>query len=105
MDTNRYEIIIIPVAIREINRIYEYISKDLYAERAAEKLMKQVEVEIQRLEYAPRSNIKIEKTDDLHRKYRRIVIKNYVILYTIDDYNRIVYVSHMYYGRRDYLNY
>ena len=35
MDTNRYNIIIVPTAIKEINKIYEYIADDLYAEKAA----------------------------------------------------------------------
>ena len=41
--------------------------------------------------------------DDLKRRYRRIVIENFVVLYTIDEDNGIVYVSHMYYGGRNYL--
>ncbi len=46
---------------------------------------------------------KIEKVDDeLMRNYRRIVIKNFVVLYTIDEEHKIVYISHMYYGKRNY---
>ena len=37
-------------------------------------------------------------------KYRRIVIKNYVVLYTIDEEKKIVYISHMYYKKRNYLS-
>ena len=51
----------------------------------------------------PQIHTKIEKYDSLKRIYRRIVIKNFIILYTIDEENKIVYVSHMYYGRRNYL--
>lgn len=104
MDTNQYKVIITPRAFREINKIYDYISGDLYAEKAAKRLMEKVEEEVQRLKYAPEIHTQIEKYDDLKRKYRRIVIKNYVILYTIDEENKIVYVSHMYYGRRNYLD-
>ena len=34
----------------------------------------------------------IEKTDRTERKYRRMVVNNYVILYTIDEPKKIVYV-------------
>ena len=40
MDTN-YRVIITPTAYKEINLIYDYISKELYAEKAAKELMRQ----------------------------------------------------------------
>ena len=45
----------------------------------------------------------MEKLDELKRKYRRIAIKNFDILYTIDENNSVVYISHMYYAGRNYL--
>ena len=65
--------------------------------------MKQVESKIQNLKYEPKIHREIEKIDDLQRKYRKIVVKNYIILYTIDDDEKVVFVSHMYYSRRNYL--
>lgn len=47
---------------------------------------------------------KLKKIDELKRRYRRIVIKNFVILYTIDEDNSVVYVSNMYYGGRNYID-
>ena len=46
----------------------------------------------------------IEKTDKTERQYRRMVVNNYVILYTIDEQEKIVYVAHIYYGGRNYLD-
>lgn len=45
----------------------------------------------------------IEKVDELKRQYRRITIDNYIILYTIAEEINTVYVAHMYYGGRNYL--
>ncbi len=104
MNTNKYKVIITPTAFKEISRIYDYISEDLYAEKAAKSLMEQVEIEVQKLKYAPKIHTEIEKFDELQRRYRRIVIKNYIILYTIDDNNEVIYISHMYYGKRDYID-
>lgn len=104
MDTNRYNIIIVPTAIKEINKIYEYIADDLYAEKATTILMNKIEKAINELTYAPKIHMEIEKINELRKKYRRIVIQNYMILYTIDDYSRTVYVSHVYYKRRNYLD-
>ena len=48
--------------------------------------------------------VQIEKTDKTERKYRRMVINNYVILYTIDKVEKNVYVAHIYYGGRNYID-
>ena len=39
----KYKVIITPTAYKEINRIYDYILIDLYAEKAAKNLMRKVE--------------------------------------------------------------
>ena len=103
MGTKKYKVIITPTAYKEIDKIYDYITDDLYAENAAKRLMNKVEQEIQRLTDLPKIYAEIGKIDELKRVYRRIVVNNYVILYTIDEDNEVVFVSHMYYGGRNYL--
>lgn len=39
MVTNNYNVMITPIAKREMNRIYEYISEDLELETTTKKLM------------------------------------------------------------------
>ena len=102
---HQYKVIITPTAYKEINRIYDYITEDLYAGHAANRLMKKIEQELQRLKEFPRIHTKIKKYDTLKRSYRRIVIKNYVLLYTIEEETNTVYVSHIYYSGRNYLDY
>lgn len=104
MAINQYKVIITPTAYKEIDHIYNYISENLYAENAAIELMRKIEEKIQKLKYAPKIHTEIEKINGLKRRYRRIVIKNFVILYTINEEEKIVYVSHIYYGRQNYLN-
>ena len=104
MVTSQYKVIITPTALREMYRIYDYILSDLYADTAAEELMDLVEEKVQNLKYAPRIYAETGKIDELRRRYRRIVVKNYIILYTIDEHNNVVYVAHMYYGSKNYLN-
>lgn len=88
----KYKVIITPTAYKEINRIYDYIFEDLYAEKAAKDLMGKVEESVQALKYSPKIYAEIESFDELRRQDRRIVIKNFVILYTIDEDNSVVYV-------------
>ena len=92
--------------LTEIENICNYISVDLNANDAANRLRDKVIHNILLLENSPRmfAKIKIEKIDKVKRKYRKIVIKNYVILYTIDEENKIVYVAHIYYSGRNYID-
>lgn len=103
MDIKKYKVIITPTAYNEINNIYDYITINLYAEEAAKNLMKKVEEKIQNLKISPKMYNEIEKIDEVKRTYRRLVINNYVILYTIDENNYTVFVSHMYYGGTNYM--
>lgn len=103
MDAKQYRVIITQTAYMEINKIYNHIKQELYAENAAKGLMRKVEEEVQKLKYAPKIHIEIEKVDEIERNYRKIVIKNFIILYTINEENKVVFIAHMYYGGRDYM--
>lgn len=48
--------------------------------------------------------MKIEKRGRLNREYRKIVIENYVLLYTIIDEDNAILISHMYYEGRNYID-
>ena len=103
MDTNKYKVILTETAIDDIDQSYEYISQNLCANKAAENLMLNINRKIMQLEYSPKMHMKMDKCDRTKRFYRRIVVNNYVILYTIDEQLGAVYISHMYYSRRNYL--
>lgn len=90
--------------IEEINEIYEYISNNLKENIAAKKLMTEVTDRVLSLAEAPELYMEIGKSDKLKRDYHRMVVKNYVVLYTIDFEERKVFISRMIYGRRNYLN-
>ena len=51
----------------------------------------------------PNIYAKIEKKDIHKRDFRRMVIDNFVVLYTVDENSKKVYIAHMHYGRRNYL--
>ena len=105
MDSKKeiYEIEFTEDCREEIDEIYEYISEKLVAENSAKKLMRKMRDAIMDLSESPNLYMKIEKKDKLKREDRRIVIDNFVVLYTVDESNKKVYIAHMYYGRRDYL--
>ena len=89
----------------EINEIYEYISEKLVAENSAKKLMRKMRDAVMDLSETPNLYMKIEKKDRNKREFRRMVIDNFVVLYTVDENSKKVYIAHMHYGRRNYLFY
>ena len=103
MDIINYKIIITPTAYREMNRIYEYINEVLNAENASKRLMQKIKKKIKNLKILPKIYGKIQKIDEVHRVYRKIVVDNFVILYTVDDEKVMVYISNMYYIGQNYL--
>ena len=90
--------------IEEMTEIYEYISNNIKEDKAAKRLMTDVTDKVLDLANTPEIYMKIGKVDRLKREYHRMVVKNYVILYTIDFEKKTVFISHMIYGRRNYLN-
>ena len=75
----------------------------LKAEEASNRLRQKIKSDIRELKDSPLSHTKIGKRDRFNREYRRIVIDNYVMLYSIIEEDNVILVSHMYYGGRNYL--
>jgi len=100
----QFKIVFTNDCIIEMDEIYAYISKKLSMPNSSKTLMKKVENAINNLKVMPNKYMIIKKDNALKLEYRRIVINNFVILYTISEENETIYIVHMYYGGIDYLN-
>lgn len=89
--------------IEEMEEICNYIAINLKAIDAANRLREKVIDNILLLEKTPRMFAKIDKIDKIERQYRRMVVDNYVILYTIEEPRKTVYIAHIYYCGRNYI--
>ena len=96
-----YEIVISDTCLEEIEKNCDYIKNVLKAEPASNRLRKKIRKIIRELKNSPKIYAKIDKTDRVGRNYRRIVIDNYVIIYTIVEEDKTILISHMYYGGRN----
>ena len=101
--TEIYEIVFTEDSRIEIKEIYEYISNNLVNEKAAKRLMSKIREKVMNLAQAPKLYKKIEKTKKIKKEFRRIIVNNFIILYTLDDDKKIVYISHIYYKRKNYM--
>ena len=90
--------------LEEIDEICDYIAINLKAIDASNRLREKIAYNVLLLEKSPRMFLEIEKIDKIKRHYRRITVNNYIILYTIDEEKQIVYVAHIYYCGRNYID-
>ena len=93
-----YKVKLTDVFLEEIEEICNYITNKLKNIDASNRLREKVIYNILLLENAPKMCAKIEKVDRVKRQYRRLVVNNYIILYTVDEKEKIVYIAHIYYG-------
>ena len=99
-----YKVKLTDVFLEEIEEICNYITNKLKNIDASNRLREKVIYNILLLENAPKMCAKIEKVDRVKRQYRRLVVNNFIILYTVDEKEKIVYIAHIYYGGRNYLD-
>lgn len=103
MQNMEYKVKFTEKCLEDIEDVCLYINEKLKAENAANKLRIKIKDSVKGLSTSPEMYSKTEKLDRVKRVYRKIPIDNYVLLYTVDKENKIVYISHMYYGGRNYL--
>ena len=87
----------------ELQDIYNYIANVLKEKQIANQLIIKIFTRILNLKIFPRLYMKIGKMDRLHNEYHRMIVSNYIILYTVDELNQRVIISHIYYKRKKYL--
>lgn len=98
MDINStYEVIFSDSAKVDLEEIYSNISI-----KVANKIMKEVEENVLRLEKYPYSCNEVEVKPH-KEKYRKLVIENYIALYLIDEEYKQVVIYSIVYGNSDYL--
>lgn len=90
--------------LKEFDEVCNYISLKLKAPDASNRLREKVMYNVLLLEESPKMHPAIEKINKTERQYRRIVVNNYVILYTIDEKEKTIYIAHIYYGGRNYID-
>lgn len=106
MDSNyrKFEIEITDECIDEMVEIYEYISINLKEKISAIKLISEVKKKILTLTENPELYVRLRKESRLEQEYHRIIVKNYVVLYTVDYTKNKIFISRMFYKKRNYFN-
>ena len=98
---NEYEVRVTRQALEQMKEIVHYISNDLMAPDAADNLLDKMKAEITKLSSFPKTHALIDEEPWRTEGVRKIVVKNFLIYYWVDDDNNRVQVIAVIYSRRD----
>lgn len=95
-----YKLEFLPVAKEDMLEIIKYISGELKNKQAAENLAEEF-IAAESLRQFPYSHQVYSPLKPLKTEYRKIIIKNYLMFYTVDEKEKTVTVMRVIYARRD----
>ena len=101
----KYMLSIMPRAAIDLDNIFTFISIELSSPKAAKNLMLMIEKSFMRLRDMPESCPLCQDEILFAKGYRKLVVSNYIALYTVNHETRAVIVMRVFHGRQDYASY
>ena len=98
MNYEEYQIKLEKSAIRNLEHIYYYIAESLLEPRIANRLVNKILNSISILKYFPEAYPKSKNSKII----RKLILKNYNILYSVNKKSKEIYILHIYYKSRNY---
>jgi len=98
-----YELNITPLAHQDLDEILTYISTELLSPGAAADFADQVEACHEHLKAHPFMFAQCNDPGLAFRGYRRALVKNYLIVYKVDEEKRLVHIHRVFHGTRNYV--
>ena len=102
MDT--YEIIMTPDAADDLIRLRDYIADTLLAPDTARAYLRMVRTEIKKLTSMPKRSKCLDDEPWHSLGIRKLIVKNFVIYYRVEEFTMRVYILNIIYARRDRLH-
>ena len=99
-----FKLIITELAHEDLRSIVKYIKLILCAPMAASNFTDEVKRCYARLKKNPYLYTLCNDERLVHLGYRKAIIKNYLLVYSIDEPNSIVNVNRFFYGAEEYYN-
>lgn len=99
-----YKINLSEPAENDLRNIVRYISTQLSAPMTALEMMNTIEEAIASLAGMPQKCPLVTDERLAILGYRKLLIKNYIVFFTIDEKSRLVDVERILYARRDWRN-
>lgn len=100
----KYEIELSGKAKEDLKKIVIYIKKNLNEPTIARKYAQLINERIRTLKYIPQRYMIIGDNEIKHLNIRRLLIKNYIAFYRIDESKRIVRIERILYGASNWMS-
>lgn len=97
-----YKLEVLPVAKEDMVEIVGYISRNLMNPHAADKLADELFAAMEKIAEFPYAYPAYVPIRPLLFEYRKLTVKNYLMLYRVDEREKTVTVSRVIYAKRDY---
>lgn len=98
---DKYIVKINPKAIHELDSIYEYIANEKLAPENARGQIDRIKKAILNLDTFPQSHQERNEGRYAGKGYRQLIIDSYIVIFRIDETNKIVYVVTIQYQGRN----
>ena len=97
-----YQLKVLPSVRKEIIRTRDYIADDLSNVPASVNLMKDIQGAFIKIKDNPNAFSHFNYEKELKHEYRQKVVNGYIILYWIDEANKVVTVSFIFHAKMNY---
>ena len=98
----KYQVKITPQAFRDMDMIYDYIARHLLEPGTANNLVDEIEAGIFSLEEMPNRGAPRRIGNYANKGYRQLFIKNYTIVYRVDETEKQVIIVTVKYSGSDF---
>lgn len=99
----KYKIQLAIKAKDDYKKIINYLKNELLEPSIANKYAELINNEIQALEYMPQKYAIIDDDIVKELEYRKLIIKNYIAFYRINEKEKIVEIHRILYGGSDWM--
>ena len=93
-----------PMAMHDMVEIAKYIGQELFDPSAAENLTNKMIQAAEKLTAFPYAHPAHRAAIPLKNEYRKLMIKNYIMFYWVNEKEKKVVIARIIYSRRDYEN-
>lgn len=99
---DKYEVRLMNRALQDLDDIYAYIAGNLLESGVATEMVDALESEILSLEYLPYRCSESRTGSFANSGYRQLMVKNYIVIYRVDEANKQVLVVTVRYARSSF---
>lgn len=99
---DNYNVKLLSRALEDLDKIYAYIASNLHELGTAENVLDLLEEEILSLESMPYRFPERRIGSYANRGYRQLIVKNYAVIFRVDEAHKQVIVVTVRYARRQF---